>query len=263
VTFKELWRRLSWRPIPGCPGRFVLNQPGLAVEGLAGSGIRIREYRLPTAEDPVLLARFDGGGGLLSYAKPDGTFVHTLNTAEGLDRKLAQLGIEPIIAPAETAADIDEVRRLFVEYQRWLDVDLCFQSFDAELAGLPGKYAPPGGALLLCRAGAQLSAPPAPPAGLHISGGVGLRPLDDDENRETCEMKRLFVRPAWRGVGHGRLLADAIVAAARHAGYSTMRLDTLARLKEALTLYRRMGFVEIEPYYENPEEDVVFMELAL
>jgi GNAT superfamily N-acetyltransferase len=247
ATFEDLERRLSWHPIPGCPGRLVLRQPGASIEELLGPGVDIKRYRLPTTEDPVLLARLEGGGGLLSYAKPDGTFVHTLNTAEGLARKLVQLGVEPAITHAEDPSAIDEVRRLFVEYQRWLGVDLCFQSFDAELAGLPGRYAPPGGGLLLCRAGE------------HVSGGVGLRPL----GAETCEMKRLYVRPAWRGVGHGRLLAEAVVALARDVGYSAMRLDTLVRLEGAFALYKRMGFVEIEPYYKNPEPDVVFMELAL
>ena len=152
-----------------------------------------------------------------------------------------------VIAHAEAAADMEHIRALFTEYQAWLDVDLCFQGFDEEVRNLPGKYAPPHGRLLLARVGAG------------VAGGVGMRPLDEG----ACEMKRLYVRPSWRGRGWGRRLADAIVGKARTCGYARMRLDTLARLGEAVTLYRSMGFVEIPPYCENPLADVLYMQLDL
>ncbi len=123
-----------------------------------------------------------------------------------------------LLAPAETPADLDCVRELFTEYQHWLGIDLCFQGFEAELRALPGDYAPPGGCLLLARAGDE------------AVGVVGMRPLDG----QACEMKRLWVRPPRRGRGLGRRLAEAVVEAGRRAGYAAMRLDTLARLEEEL-----------------------------
>lgn len=150
-----------------------------------------------------------------------------------------------VIAPAASAADVDEMRGLFVEYQRWLAVDLCFQGFAGEVAGLPGKYAAPRGCLLLAR-----------DAEGRAVGGVGMWPLDDG----VCEMKRLYVRPAWRGTGLGRRLAQAVIAAGADAGYTAMRLDSLGRLKEALALYRSLGFVEIPAYYHNPLAEVVYLE---
>ena len=153
-----------------------------------------------------------------------------------------------VLCEAVTGADIDAVRELFAEYERWLGVDLCFQGFAEELRSLPGRYAPPRGRLLLARA-----------ADGDVAGGVGMWPLDGD----TCEMKRLFVRPPWRGRGLGRRLAEAIVEAAVDVGYVRMRLDTLERLTEALMLYRSMGFHEIKPYYHNPLESVLYMECEL
>jgi GNAT superfamily N-acetyltransferase len=152
-----------------------------------------------------------------------------------------------VIEAAEGAADMAHVRSLFGEYQAWLGVDLCFQDFEAELKSLPGKYAPPGGRLLLARIDAE------------VVGGVGMWPLGED----VCEMKRLYVRPPWRRTGSGRRLAEAIVDVAAREGYARMRLDTLARLGEAMALYRSMGFVEIPAYYENPLGDVVYMERDL
>jgi len=139
------------------------------------------------------------------------------------------------------------IRALFEEYQRWLGVDLCFQGFTDEMAGLPGKYAEPGGCLLLARGGDA------------IAGGVGMWPLGDS----VCEMKRLYVRPPWRGSGLGRRLAEAIVAEGRARGYRTMCLDTLAQLTEARALYRTLGFVETEAYYDNPLPGVTYMALDL
>ena len=152
-----------------------------------------------------------------------------------------------LLAPAETPADLDCVRELFTEYQHWLGIDLCFQGFEAELRALPGDYAPPGGCLLLARAGDE------------AVGVVGMRPLDG----QACEMKRLWVRPPRRGRGLGRRLAEAVVEAGRRAGYAVMRLDTLARLEEGLALYESMGFVRIPAYRHNPCGDVLFLELDL
>jgi putative acetyltransferase len=145
------------------------------------------------------------------------------------------------------AGRIDVVRQMFRDYERAIQVDLCFQGFAAELAGLPGAYAPPRGRLLLAIA-----------AGEPI-GCVGLRPIDG----EAAEMKRLFVRPQARGGGVGRLLATAAVEAARAAGYRRLRLDTLASMAEAISLYRSLGFEEIPPYTPNPLPGPLFFELAL
>lgn len=144
--------------------------------------------------------------------------------------------------------DIAEIRRLFRAYADWLNVDLCFQEFDAELATLPGKYAPPRGRLLLAKAGDD------------VAGCVGLRPLDDS----ICEMKRLWVEPGFGGRGIGRSLAEAIVEAGRDLGYRAMRLDTMPkRLKAAGHIYDALGFKEIPDYYHNPLEGVVMFELDL
>ncbi len=152
------------------------------------------------------------------------------------------------IRSAVTPEDFVLVRPLFEEYAAWLDVDLSFQGFAAELAGLPGAYAPPRGRLLLAvnDDGA-------------VAGCVALRPLVDT----TCEMKRLYVRAAFRGQGAGRLLAGQIVTEARAIGYRTMKLDTLPRMQSALRIYAALGFVRCTAYYETPLADTVFMELRL
>jgi ribosomal protein S18 acetylase RimI-like enzyme len=151
-----------------------------------------------------------------------------------------------IIRPA-AANDLDAVRGLFREYQQFLGVDLCFQEFEQELAALPGKYAPPEGALLLAF------------AGLSAVGCVALRALAP----AACEMKRLYVKPACRGQGLGRSLAVAIIGEARDRGYACIRLDTLDFLTAAMRLYESLGFVQVEPYYHNPLPGVVFWELNL
>ena len=148
------------------------------------------------------------------------------------------------ITPADGPDDVRHVRDLFLEYARYLNVSLCFQGFEEELAGLPGKYAPPGGALLLARVGGA------------VAGVVGLRGLGDG----VCEMKRLYVRPEFRGSGAGRLLGARLVQAGADAGYRAMRLDTLAHLTAARALYGRLGFREIPAYYENPLGGVLYYE---
>jgi putative acetyltransferase len=151
------------------------------------------------------------------------------------------------IVPGHTSQHVNAVRTLFREYAAELAVDLCFQSFEAELAELPGKYAPPAGCLLVALAGEE------------YAGCVALRP----HSPETCEMKRLYVRPAQRRSGLGRQLAVVIIEAARTIGYRRMVLDTLWRLAPALALYRDLGFVEVAPYYLNPLPEVVYMALNL
>jgi putative acetyltransferase len=150
------------------------------------------------------------------------------------------------IQPA-TVSDLDAVRTLFPEYANSLQVDLCFQGFEQELATLPGKYAPPQGRLLIAKQHGE------------AAGCVALRHYRED----VCEMKRLFVRPAFRGLGLGRDLAVRIIAEAREAGYSEMVLDSLDRLHPALGLYQAMGFVETPPYYPNPLPGVVYRRLPL
>ena len=142
---------------------------------------------------------------------------------------------------------IEQARTLFVEYGSSLGFSLCFQSFDEELKSLPGAYGPPSGRLLLARCTG------------HAAGCVALRKLEAG----ICEMKRLYVRPAFRGKGAGRSLAQAVIQAARECGYQRMRLDTLSTMKEAIALYESLGFHRILPYYDNPSPLAVFMELRL
>jgi GNAT superfamily N-acetyltransferase len=153
----------------------------------------------------------------------------------------------PAIERAADPEDVEAVRRLFVEYQESLGVDLCFQGFDRELAELPGDYTPPGGRLLIARDdGAAVAC-------------VALRRLD----AATCEMKRLYVQPSHRGLGLGRALAEAVISEARLTGYERMRLDTLPSMSEAAVLYERLGFRDIEPYTENPVPGARFLQLEL
>ena len=151
------------------------------------------------------------------------------------------------IIEARALPDIERARELFREYETSLGVDLCFQGFEQELASLPGAYARPSGRLLLAVDDGR-------PAGC-----IALRPLGAD----TCEMKRLYVRPEFRGRRVGRLLAERILAEAHAIGYARMRLDTLPSMKEAIPLYRSLGFAEIGPYYANPVPGALFMERAL
>jgi len=148
---------------------------------------------------------------------------------------------------ASAPEDIAAARALFEEYERSLGFSLCFQNFSAELASLPGAYAPPGGRLLLAFAGTE-------PAGC-----IALRKIGDG----TGEMKRLWVRPDFRGTGLGRRLAGTLMAEARAIGYRAIRLDTLPSMRAAQALYASLGFKDIPPYNDHPLEGTRFMEAAL
>jgi putative acetyltransferase len=148
---------------------------------------------------------------------------------------------------AASAEEIDLVRSLFREYQRAIGIDLSFQSFESELRELPGAYARPRGRLLLAFEDDELA------------GCGALRPLAPD----VAELKRMWVRPAFRGRGLGRRIAEELISAAREEGYRTARLDTLQTMREAIALYRSLGFRDIPPYYANPLPGAVYMELGL
>jgi putative acetyltransferase len=148
----------------------------------------------------------------------------------------------------ETDAHVAAVRALVREYAAWIDVDLCFQEIDAEIDGLPGKYAAAhGGVLLLALNGTQ------------AAGCVALRALEPG----VCEMKRLWVRDAFRGARLGELLAHTILKRAADLGYSSIRLDTLAHMTRAQRLYAQLGFREIPAYYDNPIPGTIYLEKTL
>jgi putative acetyltransferase len=151
------------------------------------------------------------------------------------------------IIVAHTAPQLPTVRELFTEYANSIEIDLCFQSFERELAELPGKYSPPEGRLFLAM------------EDQHAVGCVALRMIDAG----VCEMKRLYIRPSFRGQGLGRKLAIEIISAAREIGYKRMRLDTLSSMTPAIALYESLGFKRISAYYDNPSGCAVFMELNL
>ncbi len=154
---------------------------------------------------------------------------------------------ERVVSIATSADEIEIARTLFREYADSLDFDLSFQDFAAELAGLPGAYAPPDGALLLAAFNGE------------YAGCVAVRRLEP----HICEMKRLYVRPSYRGTGTGRALAVASIDTARGLGYRLMRLDTVASMETARNLYRSLGFTEIPPYRFNPIAGAEYMELDL
>jgi putative acetyltransferase len=153
--------------------------------------------------------------------------------------------------PAEDAGALEAVRTLFREYAGSLGIDLCFQNFEHELASLPGDYAAPYGALLL----ALVDGEPA--------GCVAMRPLPDVDHANACEMKRLYVRRAFRRFGLGRQLAQQLVDLATQAGHSCMLLDTLDDMEAARGLYASLGFVEIPPYYFNPIPGAHYLKVEL
>lgn len=146
---------------------------------------------------------------------------------------------------------LDAVRLLFQEYATALGIDLCFQHFDQELATLPGEYAPPRGALLLAFVAGEMA------------GCCALRPLDSVDYADACEMKRLYVRPAFRKLGLGRRLVEAILEQARLADYACVLLDTLSDMEAARALYDDLGFEEVPPYYFNPIAGAHYLKAAL
>ena len=151
------------------------------------------------------------------------------------------------IVEAVSADRLRVAAELFREYQEELAVDLCFQGFEEELATLPGRYAAPGGAILLAVQDGEMV------------GCVAIRPIEEG----ICEMKRRYVRERFRGLSAGRALAEAIIGRARSLGYEKLRLDTLERLERANRLYASLGFTETEAYYHNPLDKVVYWELVL
>jgi ribosomal protein S18 acetylase RimI-like enzyme len=153
----------------------------------------------------------------------------------------------PTVLHATSPEHLKDARRLFQEYASTLGVDLCFQDFERELEELPGEYSEPNGCILLAFLDSELA------------GCVALRPFSPG----ICEMKRMYVRPMFRGKGIGRTLAQAVITEARDRGYGKMRLDSLPTMKEAQSLYRSLGFREIGPYRPNPIQGAVYMELTL
>lgn len=152
------------------------------------------------------------------------------------------------IFQAETEDQIDEARKLFCEYEAWLGLDLCFQGFEEELLNLPGKYAQPDGRLYLANFNNELA------------GCIAMRKLEDG----ICEMKRLYLRGNSRGKGLGNMFIEKLISEARIIGYKTMRLDTFPpKMAKAVKLYESHGFRQIPPYYDNPHEGILFMELYL
>ena len=151
------------------------------------------------------------------------------------------------LSKVETEEQLAEARTLFLEYASSLGFNLSFQNFDDEIARLPGEYSPPRGCILLASEGSE------------VAGCVAMRPLEET----VCEMKRLFVRPRYRGRGLGKTLALAIIEEAVSSGYERMRLDTAPSMPEAIALYRSLGFSEIAPYRHNPIPGALFFELRI
>lgn len=151
----------------------------------------------------------------------------------------------------DTPALIEATRELLTEYAQALGIDLCFQQFDAELAALPGDYAAPQGGLLLAFVDDELA------------GCGAFRPLPDADYANACEMKRLYVRRAFRRFGLGRVLAQSLIDGATQAGYSAMLLDTLDDMEAARGLYETLGFVEVPPYYFNPIPGAHYLKVDL
>jgi putative acetyltransferase len=189
-----------------------------------------------------------------------------------------------VLYTPDTAPELAAARDIFREYAASLNVDLCFQNFAQELAQLPGDYAEPRGALLLAlvdapppgRDGAASPHPSPSPAlpeaarltrangqPAYVAACCALRPLDTVDYANAAEMKRLYVRPAFRGLGLGRQLAEAVLDAARAAGYACVLLDTLDAMESARALYEDLGFVEVPPYYHNPIAGAHYLKVEL
>jgi len=152
------------------------------------------------------------------------------------------------IVKAQNNKEIKEVKSLFIEYAQSLNFDLCFQGFDEEINSLPGKYSQPDGIIFLAKIEEK------------FAGCIALRNLGEG----ICEMKRLYVRPQYRGFGIGKILCDKLFEKAKSIGYEKMRLDTIAnQMQTAIELYKSYGFYEISAYYDNPQEGVVYMEMKL
>ncbi|MFH0134549.1 GNAT family N-acetyltransferase [Variovorax sp. VaC1] len=185
---------------------------------------------------------------------------------------LADMPAVVLLVP-EAANEIDAVRAIFRDYAASLNIDLDFQDFDGELAELPGEYAEPRGNLLLAlvdpanvKEDAGRQAPTLQRANgtlAHIAGCCALRPLDNVDYANAAEMKRLYVRPGFRGLGLGRQLAEATLDAARSAGYACVLLDTLDDMESARALYEDLGFAEVPPYYHNPVAGAHYLKVDL
>ncbi|KAL2809303.1 acyl-CoA N-acyltransferase [Aspergillus granulosus] len=187
----------------------------------------------------------------------DKSFHMFVSTSPSLSKTVASPPMEHAkfrIISARTAEHLATARALFTAYVEWLNIDLSYQNFQAELDSLPGKYAAPDGELLLAYGADNTPL-----------GCAAIRPLrdQDSQNQGYCEIKRLYVSPEARGLGLGKALVVAIVQRAKELGYREMRLDTLPFMQGAIRLYTRMGFVKIDRYYETPIEDTVFLALNL
>jgi putative acetyltransferase len=147
----------------------------------------------------------------------------------------------------ESAKDYEQVKEIFKEYQVYLNIDLCFQRFDNELATLNEIYKPPKGAIILAKLNDQ------------IAGCIALKPIEDN----NCEMKRLYVKPMYRGHNIGKKLVELIIEYAKNNKYTLMKLDTVDKLVEAIDIYQKMGFKKTEPYVYNPLSDVLYFEKDL
>ena len=179
-----------------------------------------------------------------------------------------------VLVTPDEPHELEATRAIFRDYAASLDIDLCFQNFDEEMATLPGDYAEPRGALLLAlvdaegggAASRQIDAPMirrAQGSMAYVAGCCALRPLDTADYPNAAEMKRLYVRPAFRGLGLGRQMAEAMLDAARSAGYACVLLDTLDDMESARTLYEDLGFVEVPPYYHNPIAGAHYLKVEL
>ena len=171
-------------------------------------------------------------------------------TFPNTDLQTAELPVIELMTPSG-AHELDATREIFREYAHGLGVDLCFQGFEEELATLPGDYEPPRGALLLAKVDGA------------IAGCCALRPLDSSDYPNAAEMKRLYVRKAFRGFGLGRQLVEAILDSARQAGYASVLLDTLDDMEAARALYEDLGFEPIDPYYHNPVPGAHYLKVDL